>query len=232
MLKKIFEIKQIDISESQKGSINTLRMLGVFAVVTAIMVMVETCIYHLEWYTFGSISASATYYGTAYLLPFLMGGMAVYFWGYFAYGEWKERTVTKTLAVLAFFVAMFQCETDFNRCKEQVGLLGVSPCVSNIIHTTSAILLFALLFVWIFFFFTKSDKKKEERTKEKNMRNSIFIGSAIIVALLAVVGTITAFNKQLPISHPIIFYWETLALIVAGFAIMVKGGLLLKDKQF
>jgi hypothetical protein len=64
-----------------KSSSNSLRVLGWLAVSLGFVeIAVGVGIYGQRW--FGSISAGASFYGTAYILPFVLGGMAVYFWGY------------------------------------------------------------------------------------------------------------------------------------------------------
>jgi peptidoglycan/LPS O-acetylase OafA/YrhL len=208
-----------------KQSDNSLRVLGWLAIVLGISVVaVGTSIYRQDW--FQSISASATYYGTAYILPFVLGGMSVYFWGYRGYAQ-IDRIFAKIMAVGAFITAVFPCKTPYNEGEAQIGLLGLSPDVSGILHGIGALLLFLFLASWIFFLFTKTGKKTIK--PRKKLRNRVFVAAALVMFAginFCIAGFVfymlDLFDPQS--SFPFVFWGELIILIPAGFAILVKAG--------
>ena len=74
-LVKPFELKDYENKVNKKS----LRALGLCAISLGLaVVFIGKVAYGLE-NIFGSISASANFYGTSYLLPFAMGFMAMFF---------------------------------------------------------------------------------------------------------------------------------------------------------
>ena len=200
-----------------KQSDNSLRVLGWLAIVLGIVVVViGTLIYRQDW--FKSISASATYFGTAYILPFALGGMSVYFWGYQGYAQ-IDRLFAKVMSVAGFVTTVFQCKTSYNCFEDKIGLLGFSPDISNWLHIAGALTLFAFLALWIGFLFTKT---KGFTTPRKKTRNRVFISIAFIIAAGVVFCILGACNPRS--SFPFVFVGEIIILIPAGFAILVKAG--------
>ncbi|MDR0795221.1 MAG: hypothetical protein LBE79_04095 [Tannerella sp.] len=211
--------------QNPKRSDNSLRVLGWLAIVLGIAVVaVGTSIYRQDW--FQSISASATYYGTAYILPFVLGGMSVYFWGYRGYAR-IDRIFAKIMSAGAFITAVFPCKTPYNEGETQIGLLGFSPDVSGILHGIGALILFLFLALWIFFLFTKTGK--EVIKPRKKLRNRVFVAAAWVMFTginFCIAGFVfyrlAMFNPQS--SFPFVFWGELIILIPAGFAILVKAG--------
>jgi hypothetical protein len=210
-----------------KSSSNSLRILGWLAIALGIVViLVGKTIYGVSW--FQSISASATFYGTAYLLPFVLGGMSVYFWGYCGYAP-VDRICTKTMSIAAFIVAMFQCKTVYNGCKSQVGLLGMSPTCSNAVHITAAVVLFATLIIWIGVLFLKTGDRKS-MTRQKRQRNIVYRIASYFM-LIGLILTVQDLCGMLKMDLPLVWMWEELILLPAGIAILIKSGLILEDKK-
>lgn len=230
MIKISINIRMNTSSESQsdgnfaKSSHNSLRILGFMGLLLGfLVVLIGTLFYNQSFFT--SISASATYYGTMYILPFVLGGISVYFWGYQGYDE-KDRICTKIMSVAAFLTAMFQCKSIYNVQEFQIGLLALPPFYSGIIHSVSAAALFITLIIWIGFLFRKSSGQP---TAQKGHRNKIYSISAcamFIGTLLFFFGFYKASDK-----FPIIWLAEVIILIPASLAILIKSGALLKDKS-
>ena len=174
-----------------------------------------------------SISESATTGNAAgMILPFALGCMFTYTIGYLGYCL-SERIIARLMGICFFVVAMQICNSLYVT-EPYVGILGLSPELSNIIHVYAAALGFGLMFVWITFYFTRSNKEKTERTKQKNIRNKIYIacGSAMFCGIaMLIIGSFVSMGQY------IVFIGEEFILIPAGFAIIVKSGLILKDKQ-
>lgn len=174
-----------------------------------------------------SISESATTGNTAgMILPFALGCMFTYTIAYIGYCR-SERVITRIMGVCFAVVAMQVCYSNYI-LQPHVGLFGLPPEVSNIVHLVAAASGFGLMFIWITFYFTRSDKEKEDRTKQKIIRNYIYIacGSAMLCGLLMMV-----IGSFVPMGRYIVFIGEEFILIPAGLAIIVKSGLILRDKK-
>ena len=210
-------------SNFSKSSHNSLKVLGYMGLSLGIFVVfIGTLFYKQNFFT--SISESATYYGTMYILPFVMGGMSVYFWGYQGY-DYKDRICTKIMSIAAFLTAMFQCKSVYNTDVCKVGIIGLTPFYSNIIHLISAAALFISLIFWIGYLFRKSTGKP---TVQKCHRNLVYA----ITSIIMLIGTLLFFLGYYRTSDkfPIVWLAEVMILIPASFAILIKSGALLKDK--
>jgi hypothetical protein len=211
-------------SDRAKSSGNSLRVLGWLAIALGFVeIAVGVGIYGQRW--FGSISAGASFYGTAYMLPFVLGGMAVYFWGYHGYAP-IDRLCAKVMSGAAFFTAMFQSKTGDNVHLEKIGLLGVSPCLSNTIHSVAAVVLFLTLIFWIGFLFTGS---KGVKTAEKKVRNTVYFISAGFMTVGMVCFILDCFGL-FGEKFPLVWLEEVVILLPAGFAILVKSGMCFRDR--
>jgi len=229
-------IEPFELTQEQKDfNKKSLRWLACFAIVLGFaVVFVGRYIYKLD-YTFTSISASANFYGTAYILPFVLGGMAIFFWSYIGYAK-IDSILTKTMSITAFFVAMFQCDEFVSSSTQKISLLGLSPSVSNIIHSVAAVALFLSLILWIICFFTLTKDEETGRSiwkwkglsKEKKIRNRVYFFMGII-ELVGLVFVVMNFCKVTGV--PFVWLGEVIILISAGIALLVKSGLqLFADK--
>lgn len=213
------------IEVNNKSSNIQLAFLGFVSLFIGLICMVSTVfIYNYDPLT--SISASATTgNATGMILPFALGCMFTYTIAYIGYCR-SERVITRIMGASFFVVAMQICDSEYIT-GSRVGLLGLSPEVSNIIHLCAAASGFGLMFVWIAFYFTRSDKDKKDRTQQKIIRNYIYIacGAAMFCGILMLlIGSFVEMGKY------IVFIGEEFILIPASFAIIVKSGLILKDK--
>ena len=210
----------------KKSSNVQLVFLGFVSFLIGIICMFSTVFI----YGFGpltSISESATTgNATGMILPFALGCMFTYTVAYVGYCR-SERIITRIMGVCFLIVAMQICNSIYVT-ERRVGLLGLPPNVSNIIHLCAAAVGFSLMTVWILFYFTRSDKEKTNRTKEKIIRDYVYIacGAAMICGLIMLI-----IGFFVPMGHYVVFIGEQFILIPAGLAIVVKGGLFLKDKE-
>ena len=221
-----FELTEFEVQDNKKS----LRWLAWCAILLGFtVVVIGQFIYGLET-AFTSISASANYYGTAYLLPFVLGCMAIFFWDYIGYAK-IDRIVTKTMSVAAIFVAMFQCNEFGERIiPQKIGILGFPPFWSNLIHIVAAVLLFLSLIIWIICLFTltrdeesgKSVWKWKGLSKDKKNRNRIYLLMGII-GFIGLILAIMNFCKAQDV--PFIWFGEVIILFSAGIALLVKSGL-------
>jgi len=210
---------------SNKSSNIQLAFLGFVSFFIGIICMISTvCIYGFDPLT--SISESATTgNATGMILPFALGCMFTYAIAHVGYCR-SERIITRVMGVSFLIVAMQICNSIYVT-EPRVGLLGLSPGLSNIIHICAAASGFGLMTVWITFYFTRSDKEKKDRTRQKIIRNYIYIacGAAMFCGLaMLIIGSFVSMG------HYAVFIGEEFILIPASFAIVVKSGLILKDK--
>ena len=83
------------------------------------------------------------------------------------------------------------------------------------------------------FLFTRSDKPKNKRTKQKRIRNRIYIFCGIVMtcALITVfLGLINVIPKDIYKNNHLTFWMETIAIEAFGFSWLVKGETLFRDK--
>lgn len=205
-----------------KESIAQLWILGFIAIMIALtVVFVGSIIYDYSW--FSSISESATTNNTtSMILPFLLGMMALYTFTYKGYDKW-DTLCTRLMAIGFTIVAMQPCISEFNNILPQIGISGVKPAISNLIHSIGAIVGFGSMIAWVGLCFTKSNDKI---TPNKRKRNKIYKTSAIIALLgilLFVLGPIFKINNY-------VWLAEFIILVPIGFSILVKAGLMFKDE--
>jgi formate hydrogenlyase subunit 3/multisubunit Na+/H+ antiporter MnhD subunit len=114
-----------------------------------------------------------------------------------------------------------------------VTLLKRSPFRETFHYVSAAIFLLSLaaMLAWVF---TLSDKEKQQRGKEKRRRNRVYRVCALIMVLAVCVVFFGGALKWIPgdvyESNAITFWMETVAVEFFGFAWMVKGGVILRDK--
>jgi hypothetical protein len=206
-----------------KSSHIQLVFLGFVALTIGIVCMLDVIfVYQLPALT--SISESATTGNKAgMLLPFALGCMFTYCIAYVGYCR-SERILTRIMAIGFAVVALQICDSIYVTV-DRVGLLGLSPQTSHILHTIAAVIGFGAMFIWVAFYFTRGVANP---TPEKRTRNRIylvcatFMASGIILFILGMFGLIGAHS---------VFIAEEFLLIPAGFASIVKGGFLFEDKK-
>ncbi len=206
-----------------KSSHLQMTFLGFVALTIGILCMLDVVfIYHLPPLT--SISESATTGNRAgMLLPFALGAMFTYAIAYVGYCH-CERVLTRVMGVSFAVVAMQLCDSSYLEF-DRVGLLGLSHGLSNAVHSLGTVVGFGAMFIWIAFFFTRG---VPHPTPEKLKRNSVYLccatlmAAGIILLILGVFGVLGSYS---------VFIAEEFLLIPAGFALLVKSGLFLRDKS-
>ena len=178
-----------------------------------------------------SISETATIANrSGVILPFCLGALALFALTYAIVHahDLSDKIFSSCTAVGFTIVAMQLCLSDYIEVP-RVGLLGVVPEVSNTIHLIGAVGGFGAMIFWIMLCFRKSDKRKELRTKEKNLRDSVYfyLGIAMILSLgLFLLDSAGLFGVR----FPVVFVAECAMLLFGGVACLIKGGLFLKDR--
>ncbi len=161
------------------------------------------------WY-----SISVTYYITP-VLPVILGACAIFLLCYRSYE--KIDTIINVLSgIFAFGVVLFPCENPYG--IEYVGYFQLPVAVSNVIHSASAMLLFALLAYNIGWLFTRG---------QNQLNNKIYKLCAwamiCIMAFFVILSIVRACGVNIPGFLTMIV--EAVLLLIFGFAWLVKGRL-------
>ncbi len=134
--------------------------------------------------------------------------------------DWRDNVFTNVASVLAIGVALFPTDAD----PDVYTTIGT-------IHLVCAGGFFAVLIYIAGWLFTKS----KNTTPRKRLRNRIYkLCACFMAGALLLMFTYYLLpediNAQLRVYNPV-FYLEALAIAAFGFAWLVKGGALLKDKS-
>ena len=161
------------------------------------------------WY-----SISVTYYITP-ALPVILGACAIFLLCYRSYE--KIDTIINVLSgIFALGVVLFPCENPYG--IEYVGYFQLPVALSNVIHSASAMLLFALLAYNIGWLFTRG---------QNQLNNKIYKICAwsmiVIMALFVLLSIVRACGVNIPGFLTMIV--EAVLLLIFGFAWLVKGRL-------
>jgi hypothetical protein len=102
-------------------------------------------------------------------------------------------------------------------------------------HYVSAGIFLLCLAIMCFFVFTLSDKSKEGRGRPKRRRNRVYRVCAVIMVLAICViffgGFLSWISADVYNGNKLTFWMETVAVEAFGFAWLVKGEVILKDKK-
>ena len=217
--------KTVSNSQSSKSSYISMMFLAILAFILGFGVILDgMLVYDLPFFT--SISESATTGAmTGMILPFVLGGMAIYFVGYRGY-DLIDRICAKIMGLGAFGVAMQLCSSEYIKTYKKVGLLGLAPSTSNTVHSVSALLLFGTMIYWVGCRFTKG-VGDDDRTNMKKWRNRVYKTCALLSlsgVLFFIVGPMLGVKAS-------VFISEELVLIPMSAAIFTKAGGWLKDSE-
>ena len=151
--------------------------------------------------------------------------IGVFLFAYRGYDNWDfinwDNVLTNAAGVFAVGVALFPTAP-------------VNPSAHardiSYVHLTCAALLFAALAVISFWLFTRTDPAMG-RTKQKKIRDLIYRGCGIVIALCLALVPIESLVIGAPIQgiHPL-FWLEAIAVVAFGISWLVKGETILKDK--
>ena len=190
-----------------------------FALVTIHMLLVRQVV------LLGSVSG---YYYTD-VRGVLVGSLCaigVFLFAYRGYDNWDfinwDNVLTNAAGVFAVGVALFP--------TAPVNPSAHARAISYV-HLTCAGLLFAALAVISFWLFTRTDPAGR-RTKQKKIRDLIYRGCGIVIALCLVLVPIESLVIGAPIHGIRPLYWlEAIAVVAFGVSWLVKGEAVLKDQN-
>ena len=161
------------------------------------------------WY-----SISVTYYITP-ALPIILGACAIFLLCYRSYE--KIDTIINVLSgIFAFGVVLFPCENPYG--IEYVGYFQLPVAISNVIHSISAMSLFALLSFNIGWLFTRG---------KNELNNKIYKVCAWSMIAVMLVFVIFLIAGACGLNYPkyLTMIVEAVLLLIFGFAWLVKGQL-------
>lgn len=181
-------------------------LLPVFSIIGGLFVKNKP----VDWW----YSISVTYYITP-ALPIILGSCGIFLLCYRSYE--KIDTIINVLSgIFAFGVVLFPCGNPYG--IENVGYFQIPVAVSNVIHSASAMLLFALLAFNIGWLFTRG---------QNQLNNKIYKVCAwtmiAIMALFVILSIVRACGVNIPGFLTMIV--EAVLLLIFGFAWLVKGRL-------
>ena len=228
-----------DATKTEQGKIGAkktfrrfqLGTMGFVAIFIGPLVLFTTSVtYKLKFPN--SISETATIANRAgAILPFCLGALALFALTYaivYAY-DGLDKIFTVGMASGFTVVAMQMCSSAYIDV-DRVGLLGVIPKTSNILHSLGAVIGFGSMIFWIMLCFRKSDRRKSLQTKEKHIRNKIYFcsGIAMILSLgLFILDSAGLFGDN----FPVVFVAECAMLLFGGISCLIKGGVILRDVE-
>lgn len=175
-------------------------------------------------------SSISSYYHTN-MRDFFVGilvGVSLFLMTYKGY-ERIDNIVTGIIGFTGLGVAIFPCRYSL-ASTEPLGIFQINPTISNKIHLVCAFTFFFLLAINSIFLFTLTKNKDIPKTKDKKIRNYIYIGCGIIILLSLVILLIRSLVGAGVENDKTLLIFETIMLLAFGTSWLVKGRTLFKDK--
>ncbi len=158
----------------------------------------------------------------------LMAIVAIFMATYRGY-ELIDRIVSAILSISAICIAWFPCRFS-SQVLDPVGIFQINPAISNIVHSTSAIIFFSLLAFNSLFLFTKTGG---DPTIYKLKRNRVYrvCGIVIAAAILVTMVLLLTLTPEQQFSSKTILISETVMLLAFGISWLVKGEAIFADPK-
>lgn len=175
-------------------------------------------------------SSISSYYHTN-MRDFFVGllvGVALFLITYKGY-ERIDNIATSIIGFAGLGIAVFPCRYSI-ASTQPLGIFQITPTISNKIHLVCAFTFFFLLAINSIFLFTLTKSKDIPKTRDKKIRNYIYIGCGIIILMsLAILLIRSLVGAEVENSKTLLFF-ETIMLVAFGISWLVKGKTLFKDK--
>ena len=140
--------------------------------------------------------------------------------------EWFDDVILTLSGIAALVICLFPCkdayaiQAEIYDPNKNIGTFMIKSSISDKIHVTAAVIFFILLAYNSFFLFTKSSG---EKTKQKNIRNIIYI----VCGLGMGASSVLLLFKNLPCK----MWWiEVIALTLFGVSFLTKAGWFFPDR--
>jgi len=221
------EVTSADAS-SVRGSYRKFQLcaMGIVAILIAPFALVDATLVHGLPFP-ASISETGTMSNTVSpILPLCLGALALFSLTYAVKHKYSRLDSIFTTGVFVGFVlvAVQMCRSPYVD-GDCVGVFGLSPAGSNLVHLTGAFLGFASLIGWVVVCFPKSDMPPENQTHEKRVRNKWYFALGFLMSLslaVYVLDLLGVFGEN----FPVVFVIEWTLLTLMGVACCIKGGFL------
>lgn len=196
------------------------RVIGLLGLTLPIVLILNSKLYCQQ-----ELERSISHYYYSNLGSVFVGvltALAMFFFSYKGYEKEKDNLLTNIAGFGALGVAFFPTDGFSSLCLHCGN--SISDKIPHTLHFISAIVFFISLAILLFFYFTKSHP--DRMTREKKIRNAIYrICGVIMLVCLGVIAYLVIYGTKASIFWP-----ESIALFVFGFAWIVKGELILGDK--
>jgi len=209
-----------------------LCVMGIVAILIAPFALIDATLVHGLPFP-QSISETGTMANTVSpILPLCLGALALFSLTYAVKHKYSRLDSIFTMGMFIGFVlvAVQMCRSPYVQ-GDSVGVFGLSPAWSNIVHLFGAFLGFSSLILWVLVCFSKSNLSPKRRTPQKHIRNNCYytLGLLMVSALVLFVLDLCGLFGD---DFPLVFVLEWTILTLMGVACCIKGGFLglLTDK--
>ena len=158
----------------------------------------------------------------------LLVGVSLFLLTYKGY-ERIDNIITGIIGIAGFGIAVFPC-LNIIASTDPVGIFQISPFISNRIHLACAFTFFFLLAINSMFIFTLTKSEKIPKTRNKKIRNYIYISCGVVILLSLLILFIRSLVGAEVENSKILLIFETIMLLAFGISWLVKGETLFKDK--
>ncbi len=160
----------------------------------------------------------------------LLVGVALFLITYKGY-ERIDNIVTSIIGFTALGVAIFPCRYSI-ASTQPLGIFQRTPTISNNIHLVCAFTFFFLLAINSIFLFTLTKSKDIPKTRDKKIRDYIYIGCGIIILMSLAILLIRSLVGAEAENSKTLLIFETIMLLAFGISWLVKGKTLETFKIF
>ncbi|MBN1695622.1 hypothetical protein JW879_09560 [candidate division WOR-3 bacterium] len=175
-------------------------------------------------------SSISSYYHTNMRDVFvgILIGVSLFLMTYKGY-ERIDNIVTAMSGLAALGVVIFPSRYSLVS-TEPLGVFQISPVISDKIHAVCSVIFFILLAINSIFLFTLTKNKNIPKTRNKKIRNCIYISCGIIILLSLLILLIRSLIGVGVENDKTLLVFETIMLLAFGTSWLVKGKTLFKDK--
>jgi hypothetical protein len=207
----------------------SLFVMGVVSILVGVVPQIQALLFYPDYGLFSSISASATTTATtSMILPLGLGIVLLFCIVYKGYCK-LDNWVTNIIGIGMFFTVVQPVESRWTEGIDRLGLFGMSPRLSTIVHCIGAGIGFAAMVFWVMYLFTRGRNKVRKITY-------FMLGFISLCALFTFLehgigGSITSmFNIN---DSLIVWILEAALLIPLGVALIIKSDLIntLRNKE-
>lgn len=202
------------------------RLIGILG-----MLLPFICVFGGLLFSDVSVRSSISSYYHTNMRDFFVGllvGVSLFLMTYKGY-ERIDNIVTGIIGFAGLGVAIFPCLKSITSI-EPVGIFQINPNISNGIHLICAFIFFFLLAINSIFIFTLTKSKDIPKTRNKKIRNYIYIGCGIIILLSLLILLIRSLVAVEAENDKTLLVFETIMLLAFGISWLVKGKTLFKDQ--